>query len=174
MTEIDKLFEQREDDLVKGIVTPTEQKILDGEELLSVAEEINKDLELSLEMRYLIIELRKSMLLNNLRSSQLLVKIKDQGFSEGLSKDAIRDLIISALKDVVGLGERQIRRLMPLELKRTEMVRPQIAVMEAANPAPDPLIEKLGECITHLKTHPEQREQTILSLITLLKQELDE
>jgi hypothetical protein len=54
------------------------------------------------------------------KSSELLIKIYNQGKEDNLSKDVIRGLVVSTLKTVKGLKDRQIRNLLPLELKYSE------------------------------------------------------
>lgn len=49
------------------------------------------------------------------RAGKLIPKINEQGKKDGLSKEQIRELIFSYFKG--GLGDRQLRRLLPLELK---------------------------------------------------------
>jgi hypothetical protein len=52
------------------------------------------------------------------KAGKLLQKINEQGKKDGLSKEQIRGLIFSYFKGE--LGDRQLRRLLPLELKYTE------------------------------------------------------
>jgi len=51
------------------------------------------------------------------KSGKLLVKIYEQGKADGLPNDKIRELVVSVLRDVMHLGDRKIRRLLPDELK---------------------------------------------------------
>jgi hypothetical protein len=79
--------------------------------------------QLSQKMRKLLEELQQQVGLtvaHEYRSSELLIKIYYQGEDDGLSKDEIRNLIVSTLKAVKGLKDRQIRNLLPPELKHTE------------------------------------------------------
>jgi hypothetical protein len=166
-----EFFEQFENNLVKGTTTSA-TKVYDVEEIEYVSTQIDTDIELSDAMRLLLVELRKTMLLNNLRNSELLVEIKDQGFAEGMSKDAIRNLIVSALKDIVGLGPRQIQRLLPVELKHMEFANK--AVMMTGSPD-DYFMKKLDAGKTYwlelAEEFPDRKDQIIQSLIEL-QQEL--
>jgi hypothetical protein len=73
------------------------------------------------DMNRLLNELKNQLTLvveHEFKSSELLVKIYEQGRADGLSNNKIRELVVSVLRDVKHLGDRQIRRLLPEELKR--------------------------------------------------------
>ena len=60
------------------------------------------------------------------KSSDLLIEIYNQGKKDGLTKDVIRSLVISILKEVKGLRDRQIRNLLPDELKYLEFANKEL------------------------------------------------
>jgi len=71
-------------------------------------------------MRKLLEELQHQVgltIAHEYQSSELMMKIYYQGEDDGLSKDDIRSLVVSTLKAVKGLKDRQIRNILPPELK---------------------------------------------------------
>jgi len=76
--------------------------------------------KISQNMRKLLEELQHQVgltIAHEYQSSELMMKIYYQGEDDGLSKDDIRSLVVSTLKAVKGLKDRQIRNILPTELK---------------------------------------------------------
>ncbi|HYT02864.1 MAG TPA: hypothetical protein VEL70_08125 [Candidatus Acidoferrum sp.] len=76
--------------------------------------------KISQNMRKLLEELQHQVgltIAHEYQSSELMMKIYYQGEDDGLSKDDIRSLVVSTLKAVKGLKDRQIRNILPPELK---------------------------------------------------------
>lgn len=113
-------------------------------------------------------ELKKSFI----RSIDIVNKLRDLGLKYGLSKEEIRRDIELALEGVV--KPRQLRSLLPLELKDINKIRVQpkkpqkkVAAAAAAKPMPPSIIEfrgkisKMGKryvvCVpTYLNEHVEK------------------
>jgi hypothetical protein len=169
-----EFFDEFENNLVKGITPVEEKKIIpdDNEEITFESQKIN--VSVSEPMRLLLIQMRRTLLLNNLRSHQVFMKIKDQGIKDGLPIEQIRDIVIAAIKDIRGeLGPRQIRRLLPQESKHQEMMRdPKSAVTEAANEEnylPNDCKEMLERCRHLLRNYPQEIIKSFIEALQELK-----
>ena len=77
--------------------------------------------ELSPQMKKLVKKLKNEIVRFGKTASQITKEIAVQGIHDSLSKDQIRALIDFTIGD--SLSDRQIQRIIPLELKYTEKIR---------------------------------------------------